>query len=102
MDFLDKFVTAYIDDVLIFSENKAEHELHVHQILERLRAAGLQAAIYKYKFHVTKTKFLGFVISTTSIHVDPAKTQSSLSGSVLRLLKESSSSWASAISTTVL
>jgi hypothetical protein len=73
MDFLDKFITVYIDDVLIYSENEAEYELHVCQMLEQLRAADLHAAIHKCEFHVTKTKFLGFIIATDRIHVDPAK-----------------------------
>ena len=41
MDYLDKFVTGFIDDLLIYSSNEAEHEMHVKMVLERLRAAGL-------------------------------------------------------------
>ena len=76
MDCLDKFVTAFVDDLLIYSDNILEHETHVRTVLERLRAAGLQAAIHKCEFHVTRTKYLGFIISTEGIEVDPAKTSS--------------------------
>lgn len=39
MDYLDKFVTAYIDDLLIYSTNQLEHEHHVKLVLEQLRQA---------------------------------------------------------------
>jgi len=72
-DFLDDFCTAYLDDILIFSDNELEHELHVKKVLERLRKAGLQVDIRKCEFGVTKTKYLGFIISTDGIEVDPEK-----------------------------
>lgn len=74
MDYLDDFVTAFVDDLLIYSKNAAEHELHVKKVLERLRAAGLQASIRKCEFHVTRTKYLGFILTTDGIEVDPEKT----------------------------
>ena len=40
-EYLDDFYTAYLDDILIYSENEAEHEEHVKKVLERLRQAGL-------------------------------------------------------------
>jgi len=74
MDYLDDFVTAFVDDLLIYSRNAAEHEIHVKKVLERLRAAGLQASIKKCEFHVTRTKYLGFILTTDGIEVDPEKT----------------------------
>ena len=73
IDYLDDFLTAFIDDLLIYSDNKLDHQVHVKKVLERLRQAGLQAAIHKCEFHVKKTKYLGFIISTDGIEVDPAK-----------------------------
>src|SRR5690348_16139974 len=52
MDFLDVFLTVYIDDLLIYSANELEHEIHVKKVLERLRASGLQASLEKCEFHV--------------------------------------------------
>ena len=72
-DYLDDFCTAYLDDILIYSENELEHELHVRKVLERLRNAGLQIDLKKCEFHVTRTKYLGFIISTNGIEVDPEK-----------------------------
>ncbi|ODM14959.1 hypothetical protein SI65_09711 [Aspergillus cristatus] len=74
MDYLDEFVTAFVDDLLIYSKNAVEHELHVKKVLEQLRAAGLQASIKKCEFHVTQTKYLGFILTTDGIEVDPEKT----------------------------
>ena len=72
-DYLDNFCTAYLDDILIYSENIIEHETHVKLVLQRLREAGLQVDIKKTEFHVTRTKYLGFIISTGGLEVDPEK-----------------------------
>jgi transposase InsO family protein len=72
-DYLDDFCTAYLDDILIYSENALEHELHVKKVLQRLRDAGLQVDLKKCEFSVTRTKYLGFIISTDGIEVDPEK-----------------------------
>jgi RNase H-like domain found in reverse transcriptase/Reverse transcriptase (RNA-dependent DNA polymerase) len=72
-DYLDDFCTAYLDDILIYSDNELEHEHHVKKVLERLRGAGLQIDLKKCEFHVTRTKYLGFIISTDGIEVDPDK-----------------------------
>src|SRR5208282_3751563 len=73
-DHLDDFCTAYLDDIMIYSKNEQEHEEHVQKVLDRLRSAGLQADIRKSEFHVTRTKYLGFIISTDGIEADPEKT----------------------------
>jgi transposase InsO family protein len=73
MDCLDDFLTAYIDDLLIYSNDELEHQAHVKLVLERLRAAGLQASIDKCEFHVKRTKYLGFIVTTEGIEVDPEK-----------------------------
>lgn len=72
-DYLDNFCTAYLDDILIYSDNELEHEIHVKKVLQRLRDAGLQVDIKKCEFSVTRTRYLGFIISTDGIEVDPEK-----------------------------
>jgi hypothetical protein len=72
-DYLDDFATAYLDDILIYSENVSEYQDQVKKVLQRLRDAGLQVDIDKCKFGVTQTKYLGFIISTRGIEVDPEK-----------------------------
>ncbi|ESZ90499.1 hypothetical protein SBOR_9116 [Sclerotinia borealis F-4128] len=72
-DYLDDFCTAYLNDILIYSENVEDHNEHVQKILTRLRAAGLQVDLKKSEFDVTRTKYLGFIISTSGVEVDPNK-----------------------------
>ncbi len=74
-DYLDDFCTVYLDNILIYSKDVSEHELHVQKVLERLRAAGLQADIKKSEFRVTYTKYLGFIISIDGISIDPSKVE---------------------------
>ena len=73
-EYLDDFCTAYLDDILIYSENELEHEEHVRKVLLRLYEVGLQADIRKLEFNVKHTKYLRFIISTNSIKTDPEKT----------------------------
>ena len=70
---LDEFCTAYIDDILIYSNSKKEHQTHIRKVLAALQKAGLQADIDKYEFHVTKIRYLGLIISTEGICMDPKK-----------------------------
>ena len=71
--YLDEFCTAYIDDILIFSRSQEEHQEHVRRVLSRLLNAGLQIDIKKCEFHVKSVKFLGLVLSTEGIRMDPSK-----------------------------
>jgi hypothetical protein len=72
-EFLDVFVTAYIDDILIYSSSLSEHRKHVRMVLERLRDAGLQCDIKKCKFHASEVTYLGLIISRDGIKMDPEK-----------------------------
>ncbi len=62
--------TAYLDDIIIFSDNLTEH---VKKVLARLSSAGLQVEIKKCEFGVTLTKFLRFILTTERVEVDPEK-----------------------------
>ena len=62
-----------MDDILIYSLSQEEHTKHVKMILQWLREANLQVDINKSEFNVTKTKFLGLIISTKGIEIDPKK-----------------------------
>ncbi|CCC05610.1 unnamed protein product [Sordaria macrospora k-hell] len=73
MGYLDDFCSAYIDDILIYSNTLGEHKSHVLKVLQRLKAAGLQADLDKCEFHVQETKFLGFIIGVNGVSVDPVK-----------------------------
>ncbi|GJV03187.1 putative reverse transcriptase domain-containing protein [Tanacetum coccineum] len=74
--YLDKFVIVFIDDILIYSKNKQEHEEHLKIILELLKKEELYAKFSKCEFWIPKVQFLGHVIDNKGIHVDPAKIES--------------------------
>nr|GEU63797.1 putative reverse transcriptase domain-containing protein [Tanacetum cinerariifolium] len=71
--YLDKFVIVFIDDILIYSKSKQEHEEHLKLILELLKKEQLFAKFSKCEFWIPKVQFLGHVIDNQGIHVDPAK-----------------------------
>jgi hypothetical protein len=73
MEYLDKFVVVFIDDILIFSKMEEEHEKHLRMVLEKLRPNQLYAKFSKCEFWLTKVAFLGHVISAGGISVDPSK-----------------------------
>ncbi|GJX25927.1 retrotransposon protein, putative, ty3-gypsy subclass [Tanacetum coccineum] len=74
--YLDKFVIVFIDDILIFSKNKKEHEEHLKLILRLLKKEELYAKFSKCEFWLSKIQFLGHVIDSEGIHIDPAKIES--------------------------
>ncbi|GJT70127.1 putative reverse transcriptase domain-containing protein [Tanacetum coccineum] len=74
--YLDKFVIVFIDDILIYSKNEKEHEEHLKAILELLKKEQLYAKFSKCEFWIPKVQFLGHVIDSRGIHVDPAKIES--------------------------
>nr|GEX60257.1 putative reverse transcriptase domain-containing protein [Tanacetum cinerariifolium] len=74
--YLNKFVIVFIDDILIYSKNKKEHEEHLKAILELLKKEELYAKFSKCEFWIPKVQFLGHVIDSQGIHVDPAKIES--------------------------
>ncbi|GJT88176.1 putative reverse transcriptase domain-containing protein [Tanacetum coccineum] len=71
--YLDKFVIVFIDDILIYSHNEKEHEEHLKTILELLKKEELYAKFSKCEFWINTVKFLGYMIDSSGIHVDPAK-----------------------------
>jgi len=72
-DYLDQFCTAYLDDILIYSQDRAEHESHVRKVLQRLREAGLFAKIQKCEFFQEETTFLGLIVGRNGLRMDPEK-----------------------------
>lgn len=70
-----QFVLCYLDDIMVFSRSKEEHELHVRQVLGILQNAKLYAEISKCFFFKKSVSFLGHVVSNKGVHVDPTKVQ---------------------------
>nr|GEX10423.1 putative reverse transcriptase domain-containing protein [Tanacetum cinerariifolium] len=69
--YLDKFVIVFIDDILIYTKNKEEHEGYLKLIFELLKKEELYAKFSNCEFWIPKVQFLGHVIDSKGIHVDP-------------------------------
>ena len=76
--YLDKFVVVFIDDILIYSKTKEEHEEHLKIALQVLRDNKLYAKLSKCEFWLEEVSFLGHVISKDGISVDPSKVEAVL------------------------
>jgi hypothetical protein len=73
MDYLNKFVVAFIDDILIYSQNEQEHEEHLRKVLHRLRDFQLYAKLSKCEFWISEVLFLGHIINRDGLAMDPKK-----------------------------
>ncbi|GJW13699.1 putative reverse transcriptase domain-containing protein [Tanacetum coccineum] len=71
--YLDRFVIVFINDTLIYSKSRKEHKGHLKLILNLLKKKELYAKFSKCEFWLSKVQFLGHVIDSEGIHVDPAK-----------------------------
>ncbi|XP_016384664.1 RNA-directed DNA polymerase homolog [Sinocyclocheilus rhinocerous] len=74
--FLHKFVIVYIDDILIYSRNLAEHCHHITQVLHQLRKHHLYLKLKKCEFHLPTVQFLGYILSADGIQMDQGKVRS--------------------------
>jgi hypothetical protein len=79
MEYLDKFVIVFIDDILVYSRGEEEHVEHLHLALQKLREHRLYAKLSKCEFWMKQVAFLGHIISKGGISVDPSKIQVVLS-----------------------
>nr|GEZ50054.1 putative reverse transcriptase domain-containing protein [Tanacetum cinerariifolium] len=70
--YLDKFVIIFIDDILVYSKYKDEHEVHLRLVLKLLKKEELYAKFSKCEFWLQKVQFLGNVVNQSGIHVDPS------------------------------
>ena len=73
LPYLDKFVVAFIDDILIYSRTPDEHEAHLRIVLQKLREEKLFAKLSKCEFWKNEVAFLGHVITKEGVAVDPTK-----------------------------
>jgi hypothetical protein len=72
---LNRFVMVFIDDIIVYAENKREHEEHLSIVLTRLREHKLYAKFSKCEFWLKEVQFLGNILSEKGISVDPSKLQ---------------------------
>jgi hypothetical protein len=73
MEYLDKFIVVFIDDILIYSKNDCEHEEHPRMVLQKLQDNQLYAKFSMCEFWLDEVPFLEHIISKGGTSVDPAK-----------------------------
>jgi hypothetical protein len=73
MDYLNKFVVVFIDDILIYSQSEEEHADHLKMVLQRLREHQLYANLSKCEFWIDEVLFLGHIINKDGFDVDLKK-----------------------------
>src|SRR5271169_1965960 len=86
--FLDIFCSAFIDDILIYSNTLAKHKQHVRQVLTVLSKAGLHLKPEKCEFHCEEVKYLGLIIGRGGARIDPSKVSAILDWETLKNLKD--------------
>jgi hypothetical protein len=79
MEYLDKFVVVFINDILVYSKSEEEHGGHLRLVLQKLRDHKLYTKLSKCEFWLKQVAFLGHIISKGGISVDPRKVHDVLS-----------------------
>ena len=72
-EYLDDFIMAYLDNIIIYLNSKKEYEEHVEWVLSRLYKENMPVVIKKCEFHTKKTNFVGFIIKLGQISMDLKK-----------------------------
>ena len=88
MEYLNKFVVVFIDDILVYSKNEEEHEEHLRLVLQKLRENQLYAKFSKCEFWLNEVSFLGHVITDGGIAVGPSKVRDVLKWETPQIVSE--------------
>ena len=75
LEYLDSFVVVFIDDILIYSKTKEEHEQHLILTLHLLRQHRFYAKFSNCEFWIRSVTFLGHFVSDKGVEVDPKRTE---------------------------
>jgi hypothetical protein len=79
MEYLDKFVVVFIDDILVYLRSEEVHKDHLHLVLQKLQDHKLYDKLSKCKFWMKQVGFFGHIISKGGLSMDPSKVQDVLS-----------------------
>ena len=71
--YVDRFFVVFIDDILVYSKDREDHDTHLRVVLETLRKEQLYAKMSKCEFWLREVSFLGHIVSEEEIMVDPSK-----------------------------
>jgi hypothetical protein len=73
INYLDKFVIVFLDDILIYYKSEEEHEHHLILVLQVLRENQLYSKLSNCSFYQKKINYLGHIISEQGIAIDLEK-----------------------------
>ena len=85
---LDRSVIVFIDDILVYSKTREQHEEHLREVLSTLRRESLYAKFSKCEFWLREVQFLGHLVNQNGISVDPAKVKAVIQWEILRTPSE--------------
>ena len=71
--YVDQFVVVFMDDILVYSKDRENHDTHLRVVLETLRKKQLYVKLSKCEFWLNEVSFLGHIVSKEGIRVDPKK-----------------------------
>ena len=86
-EYIDKFALVYLDDILVYSRTADEHEAHLCQVFNRLCKHKLKAKCNKCEFKCSCVKYLGHVVGSGELRVDPDKVSTVADWAALRDIK---------------
>src|SRR5947208_10697302 len=72
-DHLNEFVIAYLNDILIYSENEKDHKKHIKEILKRLQKKNFYLKSEKCKFHKQQVEYLEHIVMTEKLEMNSEK-----------------------------
>ena len=61
-EYLDKFIIAYLDNIIIYSNSKIKYKEYIEWVLKRLHEENIPIVVEKYEFYIKKTNFIEFII----------------------------------------
>ena len=86
--YVDQFVVVFIDDILVYSKDRENHDTHLRVVLETLRKEKLYANLSKCECWSREVSFLGHIVSEEGIQVDPKKVEVIIEWKPLRNVTE--------------
>lgn len=82
------YIIVYLDNILIFSRDRASHTKHVRKVLRRLKENDLFCKPEKCNFFQSSVEYLGMIIGKGTVAMDPAKVEAVISWMWPRKLKD--------------
>ncbi len=98
-DMVESVIYVYLDDILIFSSSLQEHVQHVRRVLQRLLENGLFVKAEKCEFHAQSVTFLGYIVSSEGMCMDPDKVKAVVDWPIPDSVRPCRGFWGSPIST---